>query len=211
MPNSDVNIFPSAIRALASGVVSMAAIGAAGSPLAVAAPGPTPRPLTMEADLAQRAAAIHWPAKFDPATADLFAHNELFIQASCERVWSHLVDAAKWPSWYPNAREVQLVEGGAKLEPNSVFTWTTFGLRIESKVHEFVPGSRLGWHGGAPGQAPAFFHSFYLRDEGAGCRVITEEVGIGPDASHLRQVDESLLHRGHALWLAALQWVAEGQ
>jgi NAD(P)-dependent dehydrogenase (short-subunit alcohol dehydrogenase family) len=43
------------------------------------------------------------------------------------------------------------------------------------------------------------------------CRVITDEVGIGKDAAHLRATDESLMHRGHDLWLATLKWVAEGR
>jgi hypothetical protein len=42
------------------------------------------------------------------------------------------------------------------------------------------------------------------------CRVITCEVGMGKDAAHLRETDESLMHRGHDLWLAALKWMSEG-
>ncbi len=37
----------------------------------------------------------------------------------------------------------------------------------------------------------------------------TDEVGMGRDAAHLRQIDESLMHRAHALWLATLKWVSE--
>jgi hypothetical protein len=46
--------------------------------------------MTMQEDLAHRASEIHWPAGFDPAKADLFSHNELLIDASCERVWQHI-------------------------------------------------------------------------------------------------------------------------
>ena len=45
---------------------------------------------------------------------------------------------------------------------------------------------------------------------GKACRVVTDEVGMGKDAAHLRETDESLMHRGHDLWLATLKWVAEG-
>ncbi len=62
--------------------------------------------MTMQLDLATRAKAIHWPEGFDPETADVFARNSLLIHASCERVWSHIVDAGKWPQWYPNAKDV---------------------------------------------------------------------------------------------------------
>jgi hypothetical protein len=43
----------------------------------------------MKDDLAHRSPDIHWPAGFEPAKADLSAHNDLIINASCERVWSH--------------------------------------------------------------------------------------------------------------------------
>jgi hypothetical protein len=32
---------------------------------------------------------------------------------------------------------------------------------------------------------------------------------MGSSAAHLRASDESLMHRGHDLWLATLRWVAE--
>lgn len=194
--------------ALAMGLVSIAAIATLSTPARSASSAAAPR-ATMAADLAKRDPDVHWPAGFDPRTADLFAHNDLFIHASCERVWEHLVDAVRWPQWYPNARDVEFVGAGTKLEQGAVFRWKTFGLPIESTVHEHVPASRLGWHGAAQGMSPAFFHTFLLRQEDGGCRVVTEEVGKGPDAAHLREVDEGLLHRGHDLWLATLKWVAE--
>jgi hypothetical protein len=43
------------------------------------------------------------------------------------------------------------------------------------------------------------------------CRVVTEEVGMGKDAAHLRETEESLMHRGHDLWLTILKWMAEGR
>ena len=60
--------------------------------------------MTMKDDLANRSRESHWPQGFDPTTADLLSHNELLIRATCERVWQHIVEAAKWPEWYPNWR-----------------------------------------------------------------------------------------------------------
>jgi hypothetical protein len=51
--------------------------------------------MTMKDDLVNRSPEIHWPQGFDPTTADLFSHNELLIRATCERVWQHIVEAAK--------------------------------------------------------------------------------------------------------------------
>jgi len=33
----------------------------------------------------------HWPAGFERAMVDLFAHNDLTINPSCERVWSRII------------------------------------------------------------------------------------------------------------------------
>jgi Polyketide cyclase / dehydrase and lipid transport len=167
--------------------------------------------MTMKQDLATREKEIHWPEGFDPEKADLFSHNTLVIGATCEKVWSHIVDAGKWPKWYPNSRDVHLLNGARVLEQGTIWRWTTFGLPLESKVHEYVPYTRLGWYGYAPGSQPTFYHTWYLTPQGESCLVTTDEVGIGKDAAHLRETDESLMHRGHDLWLATLKWVSEGQ
>ena len=151
-----------------------------------------------------------WPDRFSPSTADLFSHNELLIEASCETVWQRIVDARKWPQWYPNSEEVLLLDGATVLGPDVRWRWTTFGLAIESRVHEYVPYARLGWYGYAPGAAPAFYHTWWLQPRAGGCLVTMEEVGLGKDAENLRATDEGRMHRGHDLWLAALKWMSEG-
>ena len=102
--------------------------------------------VTMEQDLADREKDIHWPEGFDPSRADLFSHNALLINASCERIWGHIIDATKWPQWYPNSKDVR-IDGGDVLKEGNVFHWSTFGLPLESKVNEFVPYARIGWYG----------------------------------------------------------------
>jgi hypothetical protein len=108
--------------------------------------------MTMKDDLANRMPDIHWPQGFDPTQADLFSHNELLINATCERVWRHIIEAAKWPEWYPNSKKVRIVgDGGTVLKEGATFRWTTFGLPLENRIDEFVPYSRIGWYGYAPG------------------------------------------------------------
>jgi Polyketide cyclase / dehydrase and lipid transport len=167
--------------------------------------------MTMQHDLATRAKAIHWPEGFDPQKADLFSHNSLLVHSNCEKVWSHIVDAGKWPQWYPNAKDVALLNGAKVLGDGTIWRWTTFGLPLESRVHEYVPYTRLGWYGYAPGAQPIFYHTWFLTPQGADCMVVMDEAGIGKDAAHLRETDGSLMHRGHDLWLATLKWVAESQ
>jgi len=164
----------------------------------------------MAADLASRSQDIHWPQGFDPANAVLFAHNEVRINAKCERVWNHLIEAKAWPTWYPNAQKVKLMNTYATaLKEGTVFRWETFGQLLESKVNEFVPSFRIGWYGAAPDAPPTFYHTFYLTPDGDGCRVVTEEAGNGPVATYLRKTDESAMHRGHDLWLASLKGISE--
>jgi hypothetical protein len=40
---------------------------------------------------------------------------------------------------------------------------------------------------------------------------VTDEVGQGPDAAHLREIDEGFMHRGHDLSLVGLKAVSEGK
>ena len=166
--------------------------------------------MTMKQDLAEREKEIHWPEGFDPSQADLFSHNAILINATCERIWGHIVDATKWPQWYPNSKDV-LIDGGNVLKEGTIFHWSTFGLPLESKVNEFVPYTRIGWYGYAPGTAPSFYHTWYLKPQGKACLAVTDEVGKWKDAAHLRETDESLMHRGHDLWLATLKWMSEGK
>jgi hypothetical protein len=92
--------------------------------------------MSMKDDLAHRSPDIHWPAGFEPERADLFAHNELIINASCERVWTHIIDASRWPTWYPNSKDVEIQGGDPVLRDGTVFRRTTFGLAIESRVQQ---------------------------------------------------------------------------
>ncbi|MBE7212960.1 MAG: SRPBCC family protein [Gluconacetobacter diazotrophicus] len=166
---------------------------------------------TMQEDQVRRSPDIRWAPGFDPATADLFAHNELLIRAPCDTVFGHIADATRWPAWYANAAGIRILGGGTTLAPGNRFRWTTFGLHIESTVHEFEPGRRIGWYGSVPGRQPTFYHAWYLAPVPGGCLTIMEEVGKGADAAHLRSTDESLMHRGHDLWLAGLRWMSESR
>src|ERR1700758_5508156 len=90
--------------------------------------------MSMKDDLAHHSPDIHWPTGFEPEKADLFAHNDLIINASCDRVWTHLSEGSRWPTWYPNSKDVEIQGGDTVLRDGTVFRWTTFGLAIESKV-----------------------------------------------------------------------------
>jgi hypothetical protein len=169
---------------------------------------PVNEALTVNGDGAQRSKDIHWPDGFHPELADLFAHNEIVIHASCEKVFANIADAQEWPSWYPNSHNVKVLNSpDGKLHKEARFSWDTFGHHIESRVHEFVPGSRIGWFGDGTGLNA--YHTFLLLKTDEGCHIVTEEVVKGPGAIDLRQKQPNAMHEGHDLWLSTLKQRSE--
>lgn len=152
---------------------------------------------------AAESAGEHWPPTFAPGEAELFSHNEVVISAPCERVWSVLIQARAWPAWYANARDVKLAGPESELTAGSHFTWSTFGIQVQSSVREFVPGRRLAWFGRAPGITA--YHSWQLSSLATSCHVVTEETNNGPRAVALRRDKPEAIHDGHAQWLAQLK------
>ena len=162
----------------------------------------------VEDDLERRTPDIHWPTGFTPDKADLFAHNEIQINASCKKVFNTIAHAEKWPSWYPNSKDVKV--RGARdgtLKRGSRFDWNTFGLAVHSRVHEFVPGRRIGWFGDADNLKA--YHTWLLTPKSGGCFVQTEEVVKGQGAIDLRKSDPAAMHKGHDVWNETLKAAAE--
>jgi len=102
---------------------------------------------------------IHWPAGFDPAKADLFRPQRLdhqrVLRASLEpyRRRQQLADLV------PPTPRMSRSRAGDPVPPGRArcFRWTTFGLAIESKVHESVPEPAPGLvRLMAPGTPPTF-------------------------------------------------------
>ena len=170
--------------------------------------GPTNEAFTINGDGAQRSKDIHWPDAFHPEQADLFAHNVIEVHASCEKVFANIVDAQAWPSWYPNSHNVKLLNSpDGKLHEGTRFSWDTFDVHIESRVHEFVPNSRIGWFGNGTGINA--YHTFLLLKTDEGCHIVTEEVVKGPGAVEFREKQPNAMHAGHDLWLETLKQRSE--
>ncbi len=159
-------------------------------------------------DMAMRLAEINWPSSHTPAKADHFANNAILIATPCEKVWQHLIDASKWPQWYPNSRDVRIAEEATNvLREDSKFSWVTFDITIQSRVSEFVPNSRLAWFG--TGEGVDAYHNWYLVPATEGCDVVTEEVLKGKGAVAMREQDPNGMHTAHQLWLTTLKTVSE--
>ena len=149
------------------------------------------------------------PRAIDPDHADLFAHNAMVIDAPAESIWAKLIDAAAWPAWYSNARDVVVNGPSGQLAEGVTFTWSTFGLMIASTVAEFVLPTRIGWYG--TGDQLRAYHTWLLIPRaGNSTYVAMEEAGTGPGARHLAQTNPGHMHRGHDLWNISLKFVCEG-
>ncbi|MEJ0021984.1 MAG: SRPBCC family protein [Candidatus Doudnabacteria bacterium] len=145
---------------------------------------------------------IVWPEGFDPGKYPVHSYNQLFIPASAEDIWRVLTDAAAWPLWYPNAKDVKILEGQQTLNQNTKFTWRTFGLHVISEVLIFQPFTDLGWN--ARGFASRGFHGWKIIPQAQGCMLVTEEVqgGLGP--SLLSRLVEKNLVKQHQKWLEGI-------
>lgn len=164
--------------------------------------------LTTNEDGAHRSPDIQWPKGYTPEDADLYAHNEIEIDAPCSKVWQNLIAAPTWPSWYSNVHNVQLADASADhLKRNSAFSFDTFGTHFNAKIAEFVPNERLAWYGHGKGNDA--YHAWLLTRKSNSCTVVTEEVAKGPGALSLRQRNPNAMHKGHDAWLQGLKTVSE--
>jgi hypothetical protein len=139
---------------------------------------------TVHDDFIERSADIRWPDGFDPDHADLFAHNAVVINAPAKSVWARLSAAAAWPTWYSNASDVVINDPSGQLGEDVTFNWTTFGLKMASKVAEFVPCARLSWYGNGD-QLRAYHTWLLIPRSGDSTYVVMEEIGMGDGAQHV--------------------------
>jgi hypothetical protein len=163
---------------------------------------------TIQDDLIERSVGIHWPDGFDPANADLFAHNAIVINAPVESIWATLTAADAWPPWYSNAIDVVVDDSSGQLREQVTFNWTTFGIKIASEVAEFVPHTRISWYGHGD-QLRAFHTWLLIPRSGDSTYVVMEEIGMGQGAQHLALSNPGHMHRGHDLWNISLKFACE--
>ena len=86
--------------------------------------------LTISRDGAQRNPDIHWPEGQHPEDADLYAHNEIMVNASCETVFANIVDAHRGRAGIPTltmssfmtARTMNCTKGRSSPGTRSVYT-----------------------------------------------------------------------------------------
>lgn len=143
-----------------------------------------------------------WPADLRPEGAPVWSRNELVIEASPEAVWSVLLRAGDWPSYYANARDVMIEGGAQELSADAVFTWRTFGIGVQTQVTAFEPARVLAWRGDS--WLGRGFHTWLFEPVPEGCRLVTEEVQRGWLPWVARAYLRPGLLRWHQRWLEGL-------
>jgi len=146
---------------------------------------------------------IHWPNNYNPDRTRVHVSNQIEIPASSDVVWAWLVRAELWPTWYANSKHVVIEGGGPDLRSGSRFHWTTFGVRLDSKVEEFVPKERLAWSARATGIDA--YHAWLIEPRPSGCYVLTEETQNGWLAALSNLLRPKNMSTQHQNWLENLQ------
>jgi hypothetical protein len=123
-------------------------------------------------------------------------------------VWPWLVRADLWPTWYSNSENVVIEGGGMELKLGSVFHWKTFGVNLESRVEELVPGERLSWSSRSMGIDS--YHAWLIEKSQSGCHVLMEETqnGLLPRLSNALRPHH--VSNYHQVWLEGLASKAKG-
>jgi hypothetical protein len=156
----------------------------------------------------QAAGTIRYPPEYHPGRTHVFVRNELAMNVPPDRVWAWLIRATLWPSWYRNSAHVRIEGGGPDLAPGIRFRWKTFGIRLVSRVEEFIPNERIAWTARAPGVLA--YHAWLIEPQSAGCHVVTEETQSGWLARLGHLVMPNRMSKYHQLWLEQLQVRAAG-
>ena len=193
-------------------------------------PTPTPHGDAIYRDWAERSPEMHWPTPMFNKAAEVFAHNQIVINASCETVWDHLVHAELWSHWCSYCGKVSIWDGAQVLQKNTKFTWVSSDVpqllpilgqtpadRVDSLVIECTPPNRLGFrtYGRAwtpHGPLVSSYHNWYIKPLGSRkCLVTFEEVATGVAARFQRGNYPEFTHLSHDHWLEGLKRISEAR
>jgi hypothetical protein len=146
--------------------------------------------------------SFQWPERFEPSSARLYIRNTRSIAAPAERIWSWLVAAPLWPSWFPNATKVTLLDGATQLAMGTRFRWSQSGVALESVVREYVPNRRLAWFATSP--LIQAYHAWDLGAHDDVVQMITDESQHGIMPALLGPILKPRMLAIHDLWLEKL-------
>jgi hypothetical protein len=193
-------------------------------------PRPTPSGDMVSRDWVERSPEMNWPTPMFNKSAEIFAHNQIVINASCETVWDHLIHAEQWPRWSPYTGKVTILGGSQVLQKKSKFTWISADVPqllpiydqmppgpVDALVIEFVPPNRIGWRSygrqlTTPFPLISSYHNWYIKPLGPRkCLVTFEEVATGVASRWERGNYPEFTHLSHDHWLEDLKRISEAR
>ena len=151
---------------------------------------------------------IVWPPNHSPASAVVFTHNSVDIQAPPQKVWSLLIDCVAWPRWYKKCSDVSILKGDANLEAGSKFRFKTLRTYFEPDVITFDACRMLVWSAKGPAGTSGS-HAWHIESTAAGCRVVTEEAQKGLLLLLVGGRVRRELLASHEDWVQSLKRLAE--
>lgn len=154
---------------------------------------------------------VNWPNQFNPEHSRLYVHNEIFIQAKPEVVWSILIDAKQWHTFYKGVESpVEYLDTSiSALRLDAVFKLHTMGVHLKPVIKEFIPNERMAWEVNR-GNLKAY-HAWVIVPTSNGCRLITPEVQNGFLALMQKAFLPNKLLNLHEHWLEVIKIRAESQ
>ena len=151
---------------------------------------------------------IPWPQNHAPASAVVFAHNSVEIDASPQRVWDLLIDCVAWPRWYKRCSDVSMLKGGSRLEAGAKFRFMTLRTYFEPDVATFDACRMLIWSAKGP-LGTSGSHAWHIKPTATGCRVVTEEVQTGLLLRFVGGRIRGELVASHEDWVQSLKRLSE--
>ena len=131
------------------------------------------------AEMADMGHRVRFPPGAEIEGASMYVYNEVVADVAPDRVWAWLVRAALWPEWYRGCRNIDIEGGGPDLAPGTRFHWTTLGVRVHTRIDEWIPGERLAWSGTGGGGATGYHGWVIERRPEGDLRIVTEETQRG--------------------------------
>ena len=151
---------------------------------------------------------ILWPEDYKPEESKFFVHNEIDIEASPESVWSVLIQADEWETYYEGASNLKLRDNtDGRLTENAVFSWKTMGLDFTSTIQEFEAPYRLSWE--SDKKSIRGYHAWLIIPTEKGCQLITSEAQHGFMTLLQKVFVPNKLERLHDEWLAQIKHKSE--
>jgi hypothetical protein len=154
--------------------------------------------------------SIDWPENYEPNKSKFYVENEIEINASPEIVWTILIDALKWESWYEGAKNVSFSSPSETvIDANSIFNWETMGLKFQSTIKQFESNRLLAWE--SKKKSIQGFHVWLIIPTEKGCKVLTAESQNGWLTFFEKTFQPNKLKKLHDIWLAELKTKSENK